>query len=230
MPAISPDLLSGLIGFVLTIFVLSYLFGDQLLFRLAIYIFVGVSAGYVVSVIWHQVLAPQLFHPLIFGTMQARLLSAVPLFLALLLFAKAIPSIAKVGTPSVAFIVGVGAAVAVAGALTGTLFPQALGAIRSFDLKAASEQGIPAGVQLLEGALTLGGTIGTLAYFQFTARRGDDGKYRQNPITRTLALIGKAFVAITFGFLFAGVYSAALTALIERLDFLIGFVTNLWLR
>ena len=86
-------------------------------------------------------------------------------------------------------------------------------------------------LQVIESALMLLGTIGTLAYFQFSAKRGDDGEPRRNPVTRFLAWFGKIFIAITFGFLFAGVYSAALTALIERLDFLIRFfVENLWLR
>lgn len=230
MPAMSPDLLSGLIGFTLTIFVLSYLIGDQLLFRIAIYVFVGVSAGYVVSVAWHQVLVPELFQPLISGSMQERLLSAVPLFLALLLFAKAVPAIAKVGTPSVAFMVGVGAAVAIGGAVLGTMIPQTLGAIQVFDLETAGAQGVPAGMQLIESVVMLLGTVSTLAYFQFSAKRGDDGEYSRNPLIRFLALVGKVFIAVTFGFIFAGVYSAALTALIERLDFLIGFVKNLWLQ
>lgn len=230
MPTISPDLLSGLVGFTLTIFVLSYLIGDQLLFRVAIYVFVGVSAGYVVSVAWHQVLAPELFKPLISGSMQERILSAVPLFLALLLFAKAFPSMAKVGTPSVAFMVGVGTAVAIGGAVSGTLIPQTLGAIQVFDLDAARAQGVPAGMQVVESVLMLLGTVGALAYFQFSAKRGDDGEYHRNPLTRFFALVGKVFIAITFGFIFAGVYSAALTALIERLDFLIGFVKSLWLQ
>lgn len=230
MPTLSPDLISGMVAFLLTIFVLSYLIGDQVLFRVAVYIFVGVSAGYVVAVVWHQVLVPQLFQPLLFGTMPARMLSAVPFFLALLLLAKAVPRISKVGTPSAAFMVGVGAAVAIGGALTGTLFPQAETAIQLFDLKMAGEQGIPAGWQVLESGLMLLGTIGTLAFFQFSAKRGDDGEPHRNPVTRFLAWIGKIFIAITFGFLFAGVYSAALTALIERLDFLIRFfVENLWL-
>lgn len=233
MPVMSFELVSGLVAFLLTVFIFSYLINDQVLFRVAVYIFVGVSAGYVFAVVWHQVLAPQLFKPLLFGTMQTRMLRAIPLFLALLLLAKAVPPISKVGTPSVAFMVGVGAAVAIGGALTGTLFPQAETAIRLFDLNAARVQNMPAEekiLQVIESALMLLGTIGTLAYFQFSAKRGDDGEPRRNPVTRFLAWFGKIFIAITFGFLFAGVYSAALTALIERLDFLIGFVENLWLR
>jgi energy-converting hydrogenase Eha subunit A len=39
-------------------------------------------------------------------------------------------------------------------------------------------------------------------------------------LVNLLAVIGQVFIAVTLGALFAGVFSAALTALIERLDFL----------
>jgi hypothetical protein len=41
---------------------------------------------------------------------------------------------------------------------------------------------------------------------------------RRNPLVNILAWIGRGFIAVTFGVLFAGVYMAALTALIERMD------------
>ncbi|MBT3188675.1 MAG: hypothetical protein HN736_15770 [Anaerolineae bacterium] len=215
MPAISSELISGVVAFLLTIFVLSYLIGDQFLFRAAIYIFVGVSAGYVATVVWYQVLTPQLIQPLLFGSGGERTLAIFPFFLTILLFAKAVPALSKLGTPSVAFMVGVGAAVAIGGAVTGTIFPQTGAAIDEV------------GRNSFEGVLMLFGTISTLIYFQFSAKRGDDGEYRRNLLTRIFSFIGKVFIAITFGVLFAGVYSAALTAFIERLDFLSSFITSL---
>jgi len=225
--AISSELISGFIAFLLTLFVLSYLINDNVLFRAAIYIFVGVSAGYIAAVVWHQVLAPQLLNPILFGSANQKVLALFPLFLTLLLFAKTIPSLSKIGTPPIALMVGVGTAVAIGGAVTGTLFPQTLAAINVFDLQAANERGISSGVQIIEGGLMLLGTISTLIYFQFRAKRGDDGKYHRNPLTTILALIGKVFIAITFGVLFAGIFSAALTAFIERLDFLSSFISSL---
>ena len=51
-------------AFLLTLFIFSYLIGDNPLFRIAVYIFVGVSAGYVAAVACRQVLWPDLFFPL----------------------------------------------------------------------------------------------------------------------------------------------------------------------
>ena len=73
----------------------------------------------------------------------------------------------------------------------------------------------------------LTGTILTLAYFQFSAKRTSDGSIKRNPIFEMLAWLGRIFVAITFGVLFAGVYMAALTAMIERLSSMIIFVKSL---
>ncbi len=226
----SSELISGLVASLLTIFVLSYLIGDQVLFRAAIYVFVGTSAGYVAAVAWHEVLAPNLLRPLLYGAPGERILTIIPLFLVLLLLAKSVPALSKLGTPSVAFMVGTGAAVAIGGAVMGTIFPQVNASINLFDMAAASERGVSSGVQFFEGGLMLLGTVSTLAYFQFTAKRSDDGKYRRNPLTTLLSLIGGVFIAITFGALLAGVYSAALTALIERIDFLISFAGSLWLQ
>ena len=43
----------------------------------------------------------------------------------------------------------------------------------------------------------------------------------------TLAQVGQLFLAVTLGSLFAGVFSAAITALIERLDFIRNVVITL---
>jgi hypothetical protein len=42
-----------------------------------------------------------------------------------------------------------------------------------------------------------------------------------------LSRVGQIFIAITFGALFAGVFVAAMTALIERWNFIITFLSTL---
>ena len=58
------DLISRAVGLIFTLFIFSYLIGDNFLFRSAVYIFIGVSAGYAAVVVWHYVLMPKLFLPL----------------------------------------------------------------------------------------------------------------------------------------------------------------------
>jgi hypothetical protein len=64
------------------------------------------------------------------------------------------------------------------------------------------------------------GTISTLAYFHFGVRQVTDQTAKRPKWLEVVALIGQVFIAITLGALFAGVYAASLTALIERLKFL----------
>jgi hypothetical protein len=222
--SISWDLVTGLLSFLLTLMVLSYLIGDNPAFRVAIYLFIGVSAGYAAAVAWNQVLMPRLFLPLLNGGW-TNLLLLVPLVLGVLMFAKLSPRTAALGSPSLAIIIGVGAAVAVGGALLGTLFPQTMAVVNEFDLPALSNGwGKWLGV-FGEASLMLVGTVSTLVYFQFSAKPGP-GTPQRGKLVNAISLVGQVFVAITFGVLFAGALAAALTALIERIDFLVGFMSQ----
>ena len=212
---ISWDLVTGIISFLLTVMILSYLFfGDKLPFRLAVYIFVGVSAGYAGAVAWQQVLYPRLIAPLI-SSRGKEFLLAIPLLLGVLLLMKLTPRTARLGNPAVAFLVGVGAAVAVGGAVMGTLFPQVMASINAFKLPADNRI-----EHLGEAIVMLIGTVATLIYFHYGAKATPDGPQQSKGLT-WLRWAGQVFIAITFGVLFAGVLTAAMTALIERLGSMI---------
>jgi hypothetical protein len=211
----SPDFVAGLIAFLFTLMILSYLIGDNPLFRIAIYIFVGVSAGYVAVVAWWQVLWPDVVVPALVGNAMQRALLPVPILLGGLLLMKAWPSLARLGMPAMGFLVGVGTAVAIGGAVTGTLLPQINATISAFDV-----QRFASVETLIDGILVLAGVVATLAYFHFGARSMPDGSVRRFRLIEMIAFVGSIFVAITLGVLFAGVYSASLTAMIERLHFL----------
>jgi hypothetical protein len=217
----SIELISALLGFLLTLMVFSYLIGDNPLFRVAIYLFIGVSSGYAATVIVNYVLIPRL------GSLQGNdinqlMLVAIPLLFGVTLFAKLFPRFSWIGNFAMAVLVGVGAAVAIGGALLGTLMPQLGSAISMFDLRAAG--GV---ARLLQGVVMLGGTVFTLASFHFSAGRAADGTPKRNPIIEGIAWVGRLFVAITLGVLFAGVYMSALTAMIERLSFVVDFIRQL---
>jgi len=210
------ELISGAIGFILTLLIFSYLIGDNPLFRSAVYIFIGVSSGYAAVVVWHNVLLPKLFRPLATADPNQLVLLVIPLVFSVSLLAKLSPRISWIGSFAMALLVGVGAATALSGAVVGTLLPQSRAAMNAF----AS----PTFLELIEGVVMLAGTVLTLIYFQFSAKRAADGSVKRNVIIEMLAWGGRVFIAITFGVLFAGVYMAALTAMLERLSALINFV------
>jgi len=220
------DLISGLVGLILTLMIFSYLIGDNPLFRVAVYIFIGVSSGYAASVVWHQVLVPKLFGALQIGNPNQLILMIIPLLLCVSLLAKLSPRIAWIGNFAMAVLVGVGAAAAIGGALLGTLIPQARASMAALDFRSAAS-GTDAFLGLLEGTVMLAGTVFTLASFHFSASRAPDGTAKRNRILEIIAWIGRLFIAITLGVLFAGVYMAALTAMIERLSASINFIRQL---
>lgn len=203
------DLVVAGISFIVTVLILSYLFGDNPLFRATIYVFVGVSAGYVAAVAWNQVIFPLLLRPILSGSAFANSGQAVwliiPLLGSALLLFKTSSRFSRLGLLPVAYLVGVGAAVTIGGGVLGTLIPQVEATIVS-------------------NVLVLIGVIGTLAYFHFGATKKEDGSVRRNILVNALTWVGRVYIAITFGVLFAGVYMAALTALIERMDSIRKFV------
>ena len=216
------EVLSALAGLILTLMVFSYLIGDNPLFRFAIYLFIGVSSGYAATVVWHYVLVPKLFSQL--GDINQLFLLIIPLILSISLLAKLSPRISWIGNFAMAVLVGVGAAAAVGGALVGTLLPQAQAAISAFDLTAGGSNPV---VKFFEGTVMLVGTVLTLASFQFSVGRAPDGTPKRNLIFEGIARLGRIFIAITLGVLFAGVYVATLTAMIERLSSMINFTRQL---
>lgn len=204
------DILWTVISFLLTLLILSFIFGDNPLFRIAAYLFVGVSAGYAAVLIIYQVLWPRLVVPIAGGEW----IAAIPLALGLLLTFRLVPSLSRIGNLSMAYLVGTAAAVAIGGAVIGTLLAQTRGAISAFSATGAD------GSPLVEASVMLVGTITTLAYFQFSARSQPNQPAQRPAVVEALAQLGKVFIAITLGALFAGVLAAAMVALIERIGFL----------
>jgi len=210
------DLSGALLGFILTIFVLSFVIGDNALFRLATHIFVGAAAGYVTVVTLYNVLWPQLLLPFVDGDREGMILALAFLVPSMLLLTKLSRRLSPLGNPAVAILVGIGAAAAVGGAIFGTVFPQTAATINTFD-----------GNNLVNGVIVLVGTISTLLFFQFSTRSVEQDAGPLARFHKALGWLGKFFIAITFGALFAGVYITALTALIERFNYLWQFFKDL---
>jgi hypothetical protein len=214
------DLIWTLVGFLLTLLVFSYILGDNFLFRLASYLFVGITAGYLAVMVIYYVLWPRLLEPLTRGTADQRILAFVPLVLGLLLLGRLSPALARLGNIPMGYLVGLGAAVAIGGAVLGTIITQTRATLNLFDFQTASAKGESPLVFLLIGGIVLLGTVTTLAYFHFGASKKTGSEGKRPAWIEGLAGVGQIFIAITLGSLFAGVYLSAITALIDRIDFI----------
>lgn len=214
------DLLGALLGFMLTIFVFSYIAGDNVLFRVATHLFVGVAAGYVTIIVIQNIILPQMLLPFFDGTRSEKLFAILFLILGTLTLTKISPRLSKLGNPAIGYLVGVGAAAAIGGAVVGTIFPQAAAAMNVF-----------AQHNIYDALWILAGTLATLLYFHFgTRKKSRTGEEAQQPIwLEPIGKVGQFFIAITLGALFAGVYLAAIMALIERASFVWNLIRSFFL-
>jgi hypothetical protein len=211
------EILGMVVSFTLTILVLSYALGDNMLFRLVTHIFIGAAAGYTAAVAIKEVLIPRLFN--IDDNIQFVIAIIWIGLLALKLFGST-PKISRLGNVASAMMVGVGAAVAVGGAIQGTLLPQISAASGYYHYDAPLQS-------LVWGSFALLGTITSLAHFHFNAKAVPDQIPSRSRLIELISKIGQIFISIALGVIFAGVYSAALLALIERFDSIIQVVKSL---
>ncbi|MDP2161129.1 MAG: hypothetical protein Q8K02_11640 [Flavobacterium sp.] len=210
-----------LLSFILTVMVFSYIFGDNPLFRIATYLFVGVSSAYVLVLIFYQILIPKLFMPLFSGDPNQRIIQLIPIVLSVLLFFKLSKKTSQIGDLSLAFLVGSGAAIILTSAFTGTLLPMIDMITEPFSIETISFQNFFGGIFILIG------TISSLLYFQFTKRSSTKDSTGVSKILQYISQIGIVFIGITLGSVFAGVIISSVIALIERLNFIITFIYNL---
>ena len=221
------DTIWSIVAIILTIAViLSYLIGEKYPpFKIVSYLFIGVAAGYAAIVVVFQGLYPRLLVPILFPSLgYSRTLAIVPLVLSGLLLFKIFPKTSRLGNLATGIIVGAAAGVIIGGAVLGTLFSQGKATILLFD----PDLGVQPG-RLVDAVFMLLGTITTLLYFQFSGVRRPGKQVERPRLVGILASIGKFFIAVTLGALFAGVISAAISALAERFSF-VSQVIRLWIR
>ncbi|MBN1535907.1 MAG: hypothetical protein JW908_04170 [Anaerolineales bacterium] len=223
------ELIGAFLGFFFTVAIFSYILGDNFLFRITISIFIGVAAGYAAIVAVYNVIWPQLIFPLFFGSQSEKILATIPFILGVFLIFKVIPRYSSLGNPVMAYLVGVGAAVIISGAVMGTIFPQVSASINTLNWKSYQAQSATPVWNFIQGALILISTITTMVYFQFFTGFKDFRLDKRSAIFSGIVWIGKIIVAVTFGAIFAGVLIAFITALVERMQFIIDFIIPLFI-
>jgi hypothetical protein len=220
--------IGDIVALIATLFVFTYLLGDffpqrlanivTIPYRLAVYIFAGLTAGFVAIVTFDSAIVPYLNDLQAPGGPVVFVLRLLPLIfvIGLLLpnFPPALGFFNLFKRLALAFLIGAGAAITVVGVVSGTLIPLAVETGQS--LGDGTDR-----VTLATGVLTLIGVISTLLYFQYGARRTPTGQIRQNIVVRVLRGVGGIFLAIAFGVLYARAIASTLTVFTERIQFLL---------
>jgi hypothetical protein len=201
------------VGAALTFFILSYLAGDNPLYRVALYLFIGALVGYSFGIVLRDVLVGMALSGLLSRPSSA----AAPVVLGILLLFKGFPKQAYLGNLSIAYLIGVGTAVALGGALLGTLVPQATAAGQA--LSPVSLSNFRFG--LVDGLMVVVGTVATLVSFTFFRTKDRKGERIWGRILDGVAWVGRVFLVSAFGVAFAGALTASLSVLIGRMQYLI---------
>jgi hypothetical protein len=208
------DAAGGFLAFVLTLFVFSYLLGDNPLYRIAVSIFVGAAAGYAVVIAWYNVIFPQMIAPLLSLNDLLSLNFAVigpplgALILTGFLVLKLGRGTSRLGSPATGFLVGVGSAVAIGGAVTGTLFPQTRATflhLLPFDASGGVDF-----EKALSSVVIVVGTLATLGFFFYSGSARPGQPADRPAFAKPIAVVGQIFIGTAFGVMYAGALAASL--------------------
>ncbi len=217
-----------IVSSVLTLMVFSYLLGDLPLignlYRIAVYIFVGMTAAFTLIVTYEGMILPYLQdiqNPTTSWTTLGNHADIYIFFTALLfgllLLLKPIKALTWLTNSIFAVVIVVGASVGVVGALSGTLFPLLHATV-------AIPENLTADFNaLVDSLLVFVGTMTGLYYFHYQARARSDGGVEQSLVGRGFRHIGKLFLVTALGAIYASTILTCLTILTERIGFLFQF-------
>ena len=223
----SVDLILGLVGLVLTLMVFSYIFGDNLFFRVALTILVGVSAGFATAVVITKVLIPLLIDPLSSARGWGWVWTVVPLLFAVLVLLMLLPRLSHMGKLPLAFLAGVFAALTIFGVVRGTIAPQLLAIINQFSPQLLQNVGQPDWARIIWAVMVLLGVIAVMVSFHQYTKKISANEPRGN-LLEGIGSIGQIFIGITMGAVFVAVFSTALVALISRVVWIKDFFSGLF--
>jgi len=196
----------------ITLVVFSRAFQTTPLFRWTSHLLLGAGAGYVAAIVLRQVLLPAL-SPASFGASGAILIAGSAALFTLLLILRFAPwpAVRPWGLLPVGMVAGVGAALALAGALRGVLLPQ---------LRAVSQLHFTPDNPILDVLLVVIATftaLGVLLYF--LPNSSDDAP--DNILIESWQWWGYLALMLALGALLASTAGARITLLIDRVQYLL---------
>jgi hypothetical protein len=201
----------------LTLLIFSFLYQDNPLFKLAEHLYVGVSVGYTIVKAYDTVLIHLVIKPMV---EQGEFSLLIPVAIGMLMLTRYVPKAAWLSRYAFAFIVGMGAGLAIPRTISSFILKQVEDTIRPL-LSLAGSDGITFSMNLLNPASNLNaiiillGVTSVLFYFFFSIEHTGVGK--------AVARTGIIFLMISFGAGFGYTVMARMSLLIGRLTDLIEY-------
>lgn len=193
----------------MTLSILSYLYGDNPFYKAAEHIFVGISAGYVFALTWWDQVWPNLFGRLGINNnagFELNLLYIIPLILGIFMLCRLIPSLSWLARISIGYIVGMAAGLKIYVFMNSNILAQIQNSAIDFN---------KGGWDILNHIVILFGVLCALIYFFFSKEhKGVIGK---------ISKIGIYFLMIKFGASFGFAVMGRISLLIGRFEDLINY-------
>ena len=212
----------------LTLFIFTFLYQDNPLFKLAEHLYVGVSVGYTIVKAYDTVLIRLIYEPMV---KQGDWSLLIPLGIGALMLARYIPKATWLSRIAFAFIVGVGSGLAIPRIISSFILKQVEDTVRPLVSIAQGEPTFTYNLldptSNLNTIVLLIGVISVLFYFFFSIEH-------TGPV-RVAARTGILFLMVAFGAAFGYTVMARMSLLIGRLSDLIEYANpqygraSLWL-
>ena len=190
------------IGGLLTLAILSFLYRDNPIYKMAESLLIGVSIGYFLVITWSNTIMDLLIVPL---TQDGRWSLLIPLLLGLMMFGRFHRKTSVMSRIPIAVLIGSGAGVAIPAMLEARTLKQVSATVSPL----LTSSGLPdiSVIVILLGVLT------TLSYFYFSREhRG---------VLGTFATVGTYFLMIFFGTTFGYTVMSRMSTFIGRVEFLL---------
>ena len=191
-----------IIAGLLTLAILSFLYRDNPVYKMAEHLLVGISIGYTMVVTWSSTLMDLLFIPL-FG--EGRWLLLIPLILGIMMLGRFHSKTARLSRFPIAMMIGSGAGAAIPAMLYARTMKQVSATVAPL----VNDHWIPE----WSAIVVLVGVICTLCYFYFSREhKGALG---------SAARLGTWFLMIFFGTTFGYTVMSRMSTFIGRMEFLL---------
>ncbi|HYM38136.1 MAG TPA: hypothetical protein VES96_07025 [Nitrospiraceae bacterium] len=201
----------------LTLFILTFLYQDNPLFKLAEHLYVGISVGYAIVKTYDTVAVRLIYEPMV---KQGDWSLLIPLAIGTLMLTRYVPNAAWMSRIAFAFVVGIGSGLAIPRVISSYILKQIEDTVRPLAFLAADGSTMftyslldPA--SNLNAVVLLVGVVSVLFYFFFSVEHTGPGK--------AVARTGIIFLMIAFGAAFGYTVMARMSLLIGRLTDLIEY-------
>ena len=207
------DIIGAWMVVLMTLSIFSYLYGDNIFYKSAEHIFVGVSAGYIFAItFWDQIypnLLGRLFPLYVDAGYEFEIFYIIPFILGIFMILRLVPNLSWLARISIAYIVGMAAGLKFYVFINSNILTQIKSSAINFN---------GSYLDIINQVIVLIGVLSGLVYFFFSKEhKGTIGK---------ISKLGVYFLMIKFGASFGFAVMGRISLLIGRFEELITYSSS----